>query len=533
MTEYPGLALSVDDKRLMASLFPSSERASLDLDSLRALLAQAGFGKWLLAEESLLALIAQYGDQSSAFEVQVGECRDASFALEIAPDAMQARANIVPACGGKATLPDEIYMALGEAGITFGIDQAAVSAACVASEAGRFVVAAGVVAEDGQNARFELLITDARDRAPQVDEHGLIDFRELGAIPSVGAKQPLMRRIPPTTGTAGRNVRGNVLEPAPGKDAIFNDVLVGSYIDSDDTNLLRAVFSGQPVRCGNGVTVEQVLHVRNVNMATGNITFDGTVNIEGEVLPGMKVHATGDIVVGGVVDGGELDAGGDVHVSGGIIAKAHVRAGGSVAARFIESAKVSSGTTIAIDDTALQSDLQANNQIIVGLKSPQRGRLAGGSSRAMMLIRAPILGSPTGGVTSLLLGVSPVLEAQYQDLLQVIAKRRDEEQNLEKLVKHLEKKGDKTGMLERAKTSWQQSIQAWGKLLPERDDLEKQLALIAEARIEVGATVAGAVDMTFGKKVLRLRKTYETGAFSMDGDRVVFTDLAGNTTPAS
>ena len=36
-------------------------------------------------------------------------------------------------------------------------------------------------------------------------------------------------------------------------------------------------------------------------MATGNIAFDGTVNIEGEVLPGMKVHASGDIVVTGVV----------------------------------------------------------------------------------------------------------------------------------------------------------------------------------------------------------------------------------------
>lgn len=32
-------------------------------------------------------------------------------------------------------------------------------------------------------------------------------------------------------------------------------------------------------------------------------------------------------------------------------------------------------------------DLQANNQIIVGIKSPERGRLAGGPARAMMLIR--------------------------------------------------------------------------------------------------------------------------------------------------
>jgi len=532
MTEYPGLVLSVNDTRLVASLCPSEERPSLDMDALRALLTEAGYGKWQLLDDSLVALIGQYIAGKSDFEIQIGECHDASFTLEIAPDAMQVWTNVVPACGGKATIPDEIYLALGEAGVTFGIDQALVGTACEATEAAHLLVAAGTAAEDGENARFEMLIADVRDRVPQADEHGLIDFRELGAIPTVTAEQPLMRRIPPTTGTVGRNVRGVVLEPKPGRDASFNEKLVGAYIDPADKNLLRAVFNGQPVHCGNGVTVEQVLHVRDVNMATGNITFDGTVDIEGEVLPGMKVHATGDILVAGVVDGAELIASGDVRVGGGIIAKAHVTAGGSVAARFVESAKISAGTTIAIDDTALQSDLQANNQIVVGVKSLQRGRLAGGSARAMMLISTPILGAPTSGVTSLLLGVNPVLEAQYQDLLHTIEKRREDEQNLEKLVKHLEKKGDKTGMLERAKGSWQQSLQAWAKLLPERDDLERKLAQIAEAKIEIGVSVAGAVDMTFGKKILHLRKTYDAGTLSMVEDRIVFADPAGNVSSA-
>ena len=62
----------------------------------------------------------------------------------------------------------------------------------------------------------------------------------------------------------------------------------------------------------------------------------------------------------------------------------------------------------------------------------------------------------------------------------------------------------------------------------ERDELEKQIALIAEARVEVGVGLSGAVDITFGSKVLRVRKNYETGAFSMGADRIMFTDLAGN-----
>ena len=87
-------------------------------------------------------------------------------------------------------------------------------------------------------------------------------------------------------------------------------------------------------------------------------------------------------------------------------------------------------------------------------------------------------------------------------------------------------------MLERAKASWEQAVKAWGRLLPQRDELERQLALIAGARIEVGMEVAGAVDVTLGKKVLRLRKAYQAGTFSVEGERFMYTDAQGNSTPA-
>jgi uncharacterized protein (DUF342 family) len=535
MTDYPGLAFSENENLLLASIQPSAERPLLDLSTLRELLSDAGYRQCLLAEDALLTLVESYNAQGTQVNLPIGERRDASFTLEISPDAMQASISVTPAHGGKPLDPAAIYLALDAAGVLFGIDQGAVNSACAASatsSAEQITVARGLPAENGADARFELLVADVRDRSPQLDENGLINFRDLGEIPSVTAEQPLMRRIPPTTGTVGRNVRLEIIEPVPGRNESFAANLIGAYPDKDDANLLRAVFSGQPVRSSNGVTVEPILHFRNVNMATGNISFDGTVDIEGEVLPGMKVHATGDIVVGGVIDGAHLSAGGDIRVAGGIIAKSQVQAVGAVSARFVENSQILAGTTIAINDTALQSDLQANNQIIVGVKSPQRGRLAGGSARAMMLIRTPILGSPSGGVTSLLLGVNPVLDARYQQLQKKIEKQREEESNLDKLVKHLSSHPDKAGMLERARASWQQSLQGWAKLLPERDALEKELAMTASARIEVGVSVDGAVDMTFCNKALRLRRNYDSGKFSMDGERIVFTDRSGEAKPA-
>lgn len=537
MIDYPGLILAESNNCLLASIHPVASPPPLDVEALRTLLADAGYALWFQTADALPRLCEAYNAGNTLIDQPIAERRDAVCNVEISPNAMQAWLNVTPAQGGKALDVDTALLALDAAGVNFGVDQAAVRAACEASTqsqagAARILVATGQAAQNGEDTRFELLVADVRDRSPQVDAKGFIDFRDLGAIPSVTADQPLMRRIPPTTGSVGRTVRLDVIEPVPGRNEAFAAKLVGAYIASDDPNLLRATVSGQPVRCQNGVNVEPVLRFRNINMATGNVSFDGTVTIDDEVLPGMKVHATGDIVVGGVVDGAELSAGGDINIAGGIIAKAHVRAGGAVSARFVENSQIVAGTTIAINDSALQSDLQADNQIIVGVKSTQRGRLAGGSARATMLIRTPLLGAKASGVTQLLIGINPVLEARYQQLLKDIDKLREDESKLEKVVKHLTTHGDKTGMLERAKTSWQQALQAWVKHLPEKEALERELALTAGARVEIGVAVEGAVDLSFGKKLIRLRREYATGCFSNDGEHIVFTDTHGRATTA-
>ena len=58
--------------------------------------------------------------------------------------------------------------------------------------------------------------------------------------------------------------------------------------------------------------------------------------------------------------------------------------------------------------------------------------------------------------------------------------------------------------------------------------MEKQLALIEGARVEVTLGVAGAVDLFIGKQTRRLRSTFDAGAFSLDeGGRIVFTEPGG------
>jgi uncharacterized protein len=528
MSSFPGLVFSEREGKLVASTQPAPDRPPLDSQTLHGLLKQAGYGNWFLLEGALATLVARCNAGAAELDMTVGERRDGSFTLEIAKDASCAWVNLVPAMGGKAVTSQDILNALAEAGVVFGIDEAALRQVCDSAVPARIVAASGMAAQKGVETQFEMLLDLARNRAPKIDGQGLIDFRELGDIPMIEAGVALMRRVPATRGVDGRDVRGTVQPATPGRDLPFASKMIGVAVAVDDPNLLRATVKGMPVCLGNGASVEQILSVKNVNMASGNISFDGSVQVEGDVLAGMKIHASGDIIVDGVVEGAELVTDGNVQVGAGIIAHAEVRAGGSVSARFVENSQIYAGTVIAIDDMALQSDLQALNQILIGQKSPQRGRLVGGSARAMMQIQTPLLGAATSGVTAVQLGVNPVLEARHQELLQLIEKQDAEQENLKKVVKHLVQQADKKELFERAKASWTHAVQAWAHSLQEKDELEKQLSLIKGARLEVGLGVAGAVDLVFGKQTRHIRKTFDAGVFSTDeADRIVFTDPGG------
>lgn len=173
-------------------------------------------------------------------------------------------------------------------------------------------------------------------------------------------------------------------------------------------DLLIAATDGCPVLLKDGVSVEPIYTVGDVDLYTGNIDFPGTVNVTGEIHIGMTVKASGDIHVNGTVEGVTLAAGGDIAVKDGIIGlteragkKSHhsaITCGESCSANFAQNAHISAGKGIFIRDFTMQSKLSARHQIVVGDGS-RKGYLIGGTARAAMLIKAKIIGSPTRSKT--------------------------------------------------------------------------------------------------------------------------------------
>ncbi|MGP1682194.1 MAG: FapA family protein [Giesbergeria sp.] len=530
--EFVGMALSESGGKVTLEVQPVEGRDNIDAAALRDWLVSEGYGACLVDGEALERAAQDSISAQAPFSLEVAQRSNAMVVIHIALDAMSATLEIKPAHGGTPATAQDIRHALTLAGVVTGIDNAAMAQAVASGTCDAVVVARGVLAQDGHNAEFEELIPAAPDRTPKIDEGGFIDYREHGDIVMVHSGALLMRRKPATAGVPGVTVRGDALPAKPGLDESFSAKLEGAKVSDKDPNLLQACQTGHPVRVHGGVMVEPVLRLSDVNMTTGNIRYDGTVQVDGEIGQGMRVQASGDILVGGMVDGGILEAGGDIKVAGGVIAHAKLQAKGSITARFSEAVQMYAGTAIVIGDMSLECELQSLNQIIVGASAPQRGRLIGGRATAMMLIQTPLLGSPSGGVTKLVLGANPELEARYRDLLQQIEKEQAAQESLRKLITHLTASGDPKGLLSRAQASLENasSVQASSRLALE--EVEQQLALSRNATVQVGMAVAGAVDLAFGKMHVPLRREYPTGNFRVDGEgAIVFTDRSGYAVP--
>jgi len=527
--DLPDISIVETDGQIFLRGQPNRARQSVDEATLRELLADFASAGCVLNNEAIATAVQHCNSRQDPFAIQVAKRCDAKIHVRIAKDDMAAEISISPACGGKRATVGDIIQALTEAGVLFGIDDAAMLRACDLGACDAMPIAAGILPQDGEDARFEEMILHTADRSPKVDEDGLIDYREHGAIEVVTTGMPLMRRHPATLGNPGRTVRGRPLPAKPGRDEPFASQLGGVQCDSSDCNLLVAAQTGQPVRVQFGVMVEPILQVAEVNMATGNIHFEGSVQVNGDVVAGMTVQASGDIVVAGMVDGGVLEAGGDIHIAGGVIAHSKLRAGGAVSAKFAQGVQIHAGTTLTLTDMAMDCELTSLNQLLIGAANSTKARLVGGSASAMMLLSVPLLGSSKAAVTRVSVGSNSELTARFVALEKRIAHEKEAEEALEKLIRQVTVAKDPKGMLPRIQASRQHAIQVWGQSLAEKKELESQIALALTAKVVVGTAVDGAVDMSFGGHATRIRKDFPGGTFAWDPAEMVvsFTDAMG------
>jgi len=533
--------LSDDGAKLSAVFEPSGEKPALDLEAIKQAIAEQGLAALFIDENALERLIEQYNSATESFSLEIGARRDGDCAIRIAANHMTAWLTLTPPFGGVPVTRDKIDQTLKESGIVSGILEYEIESSLAAGSASERVIAQGKAPVPGVDTQFQSLVTEIKERHPHLDEHGIADYRDLGAIVTVNPGDPLMRRIPATPGENGQDIMGLVLNPMPGKDIPFASALHGAELDTEDRNMLRAAITGQPILVAQGVIVESTLTLPQVDLSTGNINFDGSVNVKGDVKDGMKIHATGDVFVGGTVEAAEIQAVGNIVIARGVIGhgnysiatdisqkySAKLQCAGSLNVRFIENAFVMAGTDICIEEFSMHSELTADNQIIVGKAGAKKGHLIGGRARATLLIKAAVFGSEAGITTQLQVGFNPFLHEHLNSVKRKIEAKTKEQDDLEKIItfvqSHPEK--NKDNLLEKARHTLDKLLGEMEILQQEQTSIQSEEELIAHAQIIAERAIHGGTEIHMGSRILRINSERGNGIFQLKEGEIEFGNI--------
>lgn len=521
-----------DSRKLEAAFDPPEEKHQLGLLQVKQFIVESGFGELLIFEHALIELLKKCNAATEPLSFIIGEQRDGTFAIRYSPDLLEAYMSTTPPYGGKAITSEQVFQAIEEKGITTGVLRDDILSALASGTAQDILIARGRPPEPGTDGELVSLVPDMKERLPHCSENDVVDFRDLGEIVSVFPGDPLMRRIPPVPGCPGENIMGREIPPNPVKDVQFTPNLSGTLIDPDDENFLVAAIAGQPVIVPGGVIVEPVIKLKNIDLSTGNITFKGAIQIDGDIKAGMTVKATGDIKIGGIVEAAIVEAEGDIEVIGGIVGQgedrnthsetnkesARLNAKGSISALFIENAYIKAGKNINVLTFSVQSELIAGNTIIVGQEGSGKGGIIGGTSQAVTLIRAVNLGSHAGVHTQICVGLDPQVREKISSVkLKLHEKERELEENGKKLEYYLanpskapQEKIDETRKISEKLTA------AIMELTGEKKRLQKRLESVADAKIVSESSVRSGVLICIGTKSLLVDEDLGSTTFRLE-----------------
>jgi uncharacterized protein len=521
-------------KKVIACFAPAGATDAITVDVLMQAINAAGFGGYSMLQASIEEATAKY-NCGDAFKIPVGEALDGRFSIRLDDNLMAAFLSCTLPIGGAQVLRTSILEEARLKGVTAALDLEAIDHA-LADGGNNIKIACGRPLVAGENGKFEALFPCMKEKNPHLDENGLADFRELGEIVTVQAGDKLMRIVAPTIGEAGETVTGKIVPVMPGQKVAFAAKLDGAIADSDDPDLLIAAISGCPVVLKDGVSVDQVYTVKDVDLRTGNISFSGTVHVSGDVHANMSVKASGDIYVDGTVENARLEAGGDIVVKGGIIGaselsansnkkfQAAIKCDGSCTARFVQNAHISAESGIFIHDIAMLSVLTAGQQIIVGNENGRKGDIIGGIARAAMLVKARHVGSSAGLKTVVIAGADQNLRERTNA---VVKEREALERKLAGVIKLLELNHLNPGLIP-AQTAMtavatRDAHNAEIEILRvEEIECNRVISLADGAQVIVEKHVFGGAEIRIGQEHYIATERREGGVFHISEDKLVF-----------
>lgn len=380
---------------------------------------------------------------------------------------------------GAEPIPDrsEALKAIQYSGIVHGLDYSALDQA-LDSKNSSTVIAKGTAPTEGRDGYLEYLC----------------DFKML-ETKGVLKGTPLVRRVRRREGEDGLDVTGKTIQVAKTTDV---NLMAGEGVYIDDQKILAtADVDGAPSISDKGVvSVAHELVLDSVCTATGDIEFQGSVLIRGNIQEGRRLSARDQVHVEGNVDRAVVNAGSHMTIEGSVMSST-LRAGGERA------------LAASIADKVFEIPRQLG--VIIAQARQLRDQA---QSR--------------GSEVSFGLSVQLVLERIHKQLLPMLLS----------IVKDLEESDEESSFSSSTVLSWHQQLStaATRSLTPEQlqkilvevgvlsDDVMRALEYAADLKVNYVQTsqieATGAIDL-YGKGIFNSRVVAWGGLNALHGEAVL------------
>ena len=347
----------------------------------------------------------------------IAECFDAELSITFNQSKTMAKAQIIASFGGRKITEKQFIEKLHELKIQIGVNQSAIKLLLKKSFQAppgatfQITIATGKPVIEGHDSYFSALVAPPKEQLVNSIEkdYGSVDISAIEKLLSIQPGTGLIRKFTHLVGQDGLTVTNEIISHTVGHDIPFQ-IGENTEISKSDPNLLVSSVFGTPIQLEIGMKVEKTLILDDFVNRTTPVVHEGTLIIRGDVPPGAKITATGNITVIGFIESSEVKCGGDLFVSKGIIGeggedknkhRSKIECDGSIYANFIQYSTIITKQDINLQYQLIHSDVFCDGFIKVETKDQQKGVIFGGYLSAKKGIQTITLGATSGVKTTL------------------------------------------------------------------------------------------------------------------------------------
>ncbi len=475
--------------------------------------------------------------KASGKPVKIGEWvptpeYDGTMTVEVAEDEMKAVVHFTPPrFSGRHMDMDDILESLKRNGVVTGIKEERIAQYLDNMDYSQPLVAAeGFAPRHGRDAYIDYKVrVDKSDVTFEEDEKGQVNFKDLDLLENVVVGQVLAVKVPAEDGVPGRTVTNRIIPARSGKDTQIKHGK-GTILSEDGTEL-TAEINGQVVYHNEKISVEPVYHVKgDVSLETGNIVFLGSVVVSGSVQDNFTVKAAGNIEIKGSVQKAFLEAEGDVIIRQGIMGREEAKiesTGGSVYAKFIQTANVVAEKDVIVAEGIMHSNADAGGRILC---HGRRARIVGGQLRAGEEVNARYIGSDSFTKTVVRVGMNPKVLQQLSDLEDNTKSVSDEYEKVKKDVTTLTHQKttaggklpkDREEMLNKLLGQKQKMEMRLNELNLELEELKAYLSMLEhKGKVNAEKTAFPGVEIFIKDKRFNVKDPYNNIKFMLEAGEI-------------